>query len=89
MDKLADDVDWDDAHQESPNPVLWLQPQGGKKGVTGFFQIVQENLEIYRFGVNALAEGSDAVVALFDFEAAVKRTGNWRKGQWLARKFGP
>lgn len=75
LDKQADDVDWDYAYREAPNPIPWLQPQRGKEGVAGFFQSIQENLEIHSFRVNALAEGMNVVIALFDIEATVKRTG--------------
>jgi hypothetical protein len=75
LDKLADDVDWDYAYRSAPNPLPWLQPQRGRTGVGGFFKSVQDNLEIRRFAVNALTEGSSVVVALFDIEATVRRTG--------------
>lgn len=75
LDKLADDVDWDYAYRAAPNPIPWLQPQRGKDGVGGFFKKVQDNLEIHRFAVKALAEGPGVIVALFDIEATVKPTG--------------
>ena len=75
LDHLADNVDWEYAYRAAPNPVPWLEPQRGKEGVAGFFKSAQENLEIHRFAVNSLAEGPSVVVALFDLEATVNRTG--------------
>ena len=75
LEKLADNVDWEYAYRVAPNPVPWLQPQHGTDGVAPFFMSVQENLEIHRFAVNTLAEGPGVIVALFDIEATIKRTG--------------
>ena len=73
--KLADTVDWDYAYRAAPNPIPWLQPRLGVGGAAEFFKSVQANLEIHRFAVSALAQGPGVVVALFDIEATIKRTG--------------
>ena len=75
LDQLADNADWDYAYRVAPSPVPWLQPRSGKEEVAGFFKSLQDNLEIHKFAVNALAVGPGVVVALFEIEATVKHTG--------------
>ena len=72
---LAEDVEWEYAYRAAPNPVPWLQPRREKTGVAEFFKSLQDNLDIHRFGVNALAEGANLVVGIIDIEMTVKRTG--------------
>ena len=75
LDQLVDNVDWEYAYRAAPNPVPWLEPRRGKEGVAAFFTSTQEHLVIHRFAVNSLAEAPGVIVALFDLEATVKRTG--------------
>lgn len=72
---LADRADWEYAYAKTPNEVPWLQPRRDKAGVAKFFESLGA-LEITRFIPKGFLEGSDVVVALFDIEATVKRTGN-------------
>ena len=74
LDKLADDVDWEYAYRQAPNPVPWLQHRQGKAGVGAFFESLGA-LEFHSFTPRHLLEGSDIVVAIVALEATVKATG--------------
>ncbi|GBD21215.1 hypothetical protein HRbin28_01664 [bacterium HR28] len=75
LDKLAEDVDWDYAYRTTPNPVPWLQAQRGRAGAAKFFLDGVGAIELHRFALKALLEGSGLVVALVDVDATVKETG--------------
>jgi uncharacterized protein len=74
LDKLADDVDWEYAYRQSPNPVPWLQPRKGKAGAGAFLESLGA-LEFHSFTPRNLLEGPDFVVALIGLDATVKATG--------------
>ncbi|MCL4858277.1 MAG: nuclear transport factor 2 family protein [Caldilineaceae bacterium] len=71
---MAEEVDWEYAYRQAPNPVPWLQPRDGKAGVAQFFESLGA-LEFHQFVPKVLLEGPDLVVALIDLEATVKKTG--------------
>jgi len=72
LDKLADDVTWDQHQPDRGTP--WLTPRKGRDDVVGFFESLA-GLEITRFEPQNLLEGGNQVAAVIHLEAQVKATG--------------
>jgi uncharacterized protein len=70
---LAEDVDWE--YAPPPTDLPWLQRRRGRANVGGFFEAVMKELDITRFAVNAIAEGTSLVIALVDVDYTARRTG--------------
>ncbi len=73
VDKLAADVEWE--HDSVDHGIPWLRPGRGKGHVVEFFGAVGSGLDITRFDVPNLLEGSNQVVAVIHIEAKVRATG--------------
>lgn len=48
LEHMAEEVDWEYAYRETPNPLPWLQPRTGKTGVARFFESLGA-LEFHHF----------------------------------------
>ncbi|HET7480595.1 MAG TPA: nuclear transport factor 2 family protein [Rubrobacteraceae bacterium] len=72
LDHLAEDVEWE--YGVDSTDVPWLQPRRGRQEVPGFFEALGA-LEIHSFAPKTMLESDDVVVAIVDFEATVKETG--------------
>lgn len=72
LDHLAEDVEWE--YGVNSTDVPWLQPRRGRQEVRGFFEALGA-LEIQNFTPKTMLESDDVVVAIVDFEATVKETG--------------
>jgi uncharacterized protein len=72
LEQLAEGIDWDYGHGETPVP--WLKHRRGRAGVAEFFESAA-GLEFHKFAPTTFIEGPDIVVALVDVEATVKKTG--------------
>jgi ketosteroid isomerase-like protein len=71
---LSEDVAWEWAYSDSIG-VPWLVPRRGPAQVGEFFQVLATQLVVQRFEVKMLLARGPVVVALFDFDATVERTG--------------
>lgn len=74
LEHLAPDVQWD--CDRAPNDVPWLQPLRGRHEVPKFFVALVEHLDIRRFEPMVILESGQTVLASFEFDASVRRTGN-------------
>lgn len=72
LDHLAEDVEWE--YGVNSTSVPWLQPRRGRQGASEFFGYLG-GLEVHKFVPKTMLESDDVVVALIDFEATVKETG--------------
>lgn len=72
VDRLADDVRWEDGGADHGIP--WLVPGTGKAHAIGFFQKIA-NFEFHRFEVEAVVGDGDLVVGVCHNDVTVKNTG--------------
>lgn len=73
LEQLAEDVEWE--YGSNGAPVPWMQPRKGRAAVTGFFQVLAEQVEITEFSPKAILGQGDMVVGVIDVRAKVKATG--------------
>lgn len=72
MDRLADDISWEDGALD--HGVPWLVPGTGKDHVMGFFGAISD-FEFKRFEIQSVCGEGDIVVGVLSVAALVKSTG--------------
>lgn len=72
---LSPTIEWEYGYAADAIPLPWFQPRHGHEGAVEFFTVLAENVDISVFDIHTLLEGKDIVVAVFNIEATVKRTG--------------
>jgi ketosteroid isomerase-like protein len=78
--ELTDDVVW-----ITPGPVNilpWVGARKGKKEVTEFFTVLNENVEFLRFEPREFIAEGNKVVALGYMEGKSRRTGKLSSSDW-------
>jgi hypothetical protein len=74
LDRLADDVDWNNervASRECP----WNGNFSGKRNVPEFFRAVGESLDIHTFEPRTFVESGDRVAVMLRVESRLRKNG--------------
>jgi ketosteroid isomerase-like protein len=73
MDRLTDDVSWDQGLRVTDVP--WLQPRRGKQQVGEFFSALGQGLALSTFEPQVMAADGDTVVSVIRLAGSVISTG--------------
>jgi uncharacterized protein len=86
LERLAEDVRWE--HHPTGNTaqeqdIPYMRFRSGREAVAGYFQEVEEDLEIHAYNFHAILEGDGLVAGVFEIDSTVKATGKRIKDEQI------